>query len=187
MGVRFAGFDDSRECRGSYYRSIKPSFRAAASGGSASVNSTTADTSTTAGTVTQYKAVNRDGTTVWRAAPAIDVDYSGLRHRRHGDSDKLDAEHLNGIDFDVFGSETTGGFQVSGSNEWFANIVQVGSVFAFVNSSAIKRTRLFLLRQRSAWLTRHHLRKRHILPHSPYSSFLTPGFCNVNRGRSRSA
>lgn len=43
-------------------------------------------------------------------------------------------------DFDVFGSETTGGFQVSGSNEWFANIVQVGSVFAFVNSSAIKRT-----------------------------------------------
>lgn len=41
-----------------------PAF-AAASGGSASVNSTTADTNTTAGTVTQYKAVNRDGTTVW--------------------------------------------------------------------------------------------------------------------------
>ena len=43
-------------------------------------------------------------------------------------------------DFDVFGSETTGGFQVSGSNEWFSYGFSAASSFAFINSSAIKRT-----------------------------------------------
>ena len=93
-GVRFVGFDDSQECRGSYYRSIKPSFRCgvrrfcvrqqhygghkhdrwnsyAVQGG-------------------EPEMANR---MEWQRQ-RIDVDYSGLRHRRHGDSDKLDAEHF---------------------------------------------------------------------------------------------
>lgn len=46
-------------------------------------------------------------------------------------------------DFDVFGSQDGGDFQVSGSNEWFANIVQVGSVFSFDSAASIKRTAPF--------------------------------------------
>lgn len=41
-----------------------PAF-ASASGGSATCNSTTADTNTTAGTVAKYKVTDRDGAEVW--------------------------------------------------------------------------------------------------------------------------
>lgn len=43
-------------------------------------------------------------------------------------------------DFDVFGSQDGGDFQVSGSAEWFANTVQVGNVITFTSSASIKKT-----------------------------------------------